>query len=132
MSGVAGGARCRINKPTQSENTMIQIDINELRKLLCGQSAEPAQADTSGFWVTGKKYFIRTVTHHHTGVLVSVSAQEITLEQAAWIADDGRLTDALRTGVFNEVEMFPTGKVLVGRSAIIDAVQIVDIPTSQK
>ena len=81
----------------------------------------------------GKNYFIRTVTHHHTGKLVQVTPQELVLENAAWIADDGRLTEALRTCTFNEVEMFPAdARVIVGRGSIIDAVEITNVPTSQK
>ena len=80
----------------------------------------------------GANYFIRTVTHHHTGKLIQVTPTELVLENAAWIADDGRLTQSLKTGDFNEVEMFPTGPVIIGREAIIDAVEISTIPTSQK
>jgi hypothetical protein len=81
----------------------------------------------------GANYFIRTVTYHHTGKLVQVTATELVLENAAWIADDGRLTDALKTGNFSEVEMFPSGaKVIVGRGSLIDALEISTIPTSQK
>lgn len=83
-------------------------------------------------WNIGKNYFIRTVTHHLTGKLMSVTKQELVLENAAWIADDGRLTDALKTCTFNEVEMFPAGPVIVGRGSLIDAVEITNIPTSQK
>ena len=81
----------------------------------------------------GANYFIRTVTHHHTGKLVQVTQQELVMENAAWIADDGRMTDALEKCQFNEVEMFPVGaKVIIGRASIIDAVEITSIPTSQK
>ena len=81
----------------------------------------------------GKNIFIRTVTHHHTGKLVAVTQQELVLEDAAWIADDGRLTDALKTGNFNEVEVFPSGRrVIIGRAAVIDVVEIDNIPKSQK
>jgi hypothetical protein len=80
----------------------------------------------------GKNVFIRTVTHHHTGRLVQVTDQELVLEDAAWIADDGRFEEALKTGVFNEVEMFPRGRVIIGRGAIIDLVKIAVIPTRKK
>jgi len=89
--------------------------------------------NTKSPYVIGKNYFLRTVTHHHTGRLVQVTPYELVLENAAWIADDGRLTQALVSGDFNEVERFPEGsKVIVGRGSIIDAVQIPIIPTSQK
>ena len=68
------------------------------------------------------KVFIRTVTHHHTGEIVLVLPTEIVLKDAAWIADDGRFSEALKTGVFNEVEPFPDGVfVSVSRGALIDA-----------
>ena len=83
-------------------------------------------------WKIGEKYFLRTVTHHHTGVLVKVTPQELVLDHAAWIADDGRLTQALETGSFSEVEMFPSGHVIIGRGSLVDAVRINTLPTSQK
>jgi hypothetical protein len=88
--------------------------------------------DLSHPYELGKNYFIRTVTHHHTGRLVGVTGQELVLENAAWIADDGRLTEALATGIFNEVEMFPKGRVIIGRGSIIDASIIDTLPTTQK
>lgn len=81
----------------------------------------------------GANYFIRTVTHHHTGRLVLVTKTELVLESAAWIADDGRLGEALRTGNFQEVEMFPPGRrVIIGRGSLIDATEIGTLPTVTK
>ena len=72
-------------------------------------------------WEIERNYFIRTVTHHLTGKLVAVTDYELVLEEAAWIADDGRFANALATGELNEVEPFPKGKVIVGRGSLIDA-----------
>ena len=69
---------------------------------------------------TGQAVFIRTVTMHYTGLLVEVTAGELVLEQAAWIADSGRFHKALMTGELNEVEPFPDGRVVVPRDGIID------------
>lgn len=80
----------------------------------------------------GANYFIRTVTFHLTGKLVYVGNQELALENAAWIADSGRFADALRTGNYSEVEPFPAGRVVVGRGALVDAVEIAMLPTVQK
>ena len=45
------------------------------------------------------------------------------LEDAAWIADDGRFMQTIRDGAVKEVEPFPDGdEVIVGRGALIDAV----------
>jgi hypothetical protein len=83
-------------------------------------------------YTIGANYFIRTVTHHHTGRLLEVLKHELVLDQASWIADDGRLTDSLRTSVFNEVEMFPPGRLIIGRGSIIDACEIEQLPKEQK
>lgn len=79
----------------------------------------------------GGKYFIRTVTHHYTGRLIAIYAGELVFDTAAWIADDGRLSDSLKSCEFNEVEPY-TDKLILGRSGILDAVLIKTLPVSQK
>lgn len=71
-------------------------------------------------WQVGKAYFIRTVTMYLTGKLIKLTPQELVLEDAAWIADTGRFSEAMKTGKFSEVEPF-TGPVIVGRGSVIDA-----------
>jgi hypothetical protein len=81
----------------------------------------------------GKNYFMRTVTHHLTGKLIEVGPQELVLLDAAWIADDGRFSDAIKTGKFAEVEPYPEGRLIVGRGSLIDAIVLPgDLPRSQK
>src|SRR5271166_5607676 len=80
----------------------------------------------------GSNYFIRTVTHHYTGKLEAVFLKELVLSDCAWIADDGRLADALIKGEFNEVEPM-IGNVVIGRNSIIDAsVWTHKLPRTQK
>jgi hypothetical protein len=84
-------------------------------------------------WKIGAAYFIRTVTHHLAGRLAWVGDKELVLLSAAWIADDGRFTQAVLNSEFNEVEMFPVNEqVIVGRASIIDAVKITTLPIAQK
>ena len=83
-------------------------------------------------WEVGACYLIRTVTMIDTGRLIAVTPQELLLEDAAWIADTGRFSDALKSLTFNEVEPFPDGNVIIGRGGIIDAVKIKTAPRSQK
>ncbi len=81
----------------------------------------------------GKNYLIRTVTHYLTGTLVAVYEQELVLINAAWIPDTGRYMQAVATSKFAETEPYPDGmEIPVGRAAIIDAVQISEIPRVQK
>ena len=91
-------------------------EIKHIQSLLKGPGQEAHR------WKVGENYFLRTVTHHLTGKLIAVTSKELWLVDAAWIADDGRFMDALKTGKLNEVEPFPDGaEVPVGRGALIDA-----------
>jgi len=93
----------------------------------------PVESDVFQPFDIGCNYLIRTVTHIQTGRVVAVGATEIVLEDAAWIADTGRFADALENTEFSEVEPFPAGRrVIVGRGAVVDAVQVVTLPRSQK
>lgn len=92
-------------------------EIRQIQQLTAARQADIPQRP----WIIGQCYFIRTVTMHLTGRLVDVTEQELVLEDAAWIADSGRFSQAMKTGVLDEVEPFPGGKLIVGRGAIVDA-----------
>lgn len=101
-------------------------EVRELGALLQGKpSGESA-------WKIGGLYLIRTVTMIDTGRLVQVTEQELVLEDAAWIADTGRFAHAVAKAEFGEVEPFPKGRVILGRGAVIDAVEIGKLPEKQK
>lgn len=94
---------------------------------------KPKQAVCGHPYKIGANYFIRTVTFHYTGKLVAVFDHELLIEDAAWIADNGRFMQAVATGAFNEIEPFPDGQVVIGRGSIIDAVSIpFALPRNQK
>jgi hypothetical protein len=99
----------------------MDIDNLTLKEIKRIQSLLNNSVESSHPYQLGKPYFIRTVTHHLTGRLLRVTDQELVLEDAAWIADDGRFADALKEGDFNEIEPFPDGEVIVGRGSVIDA-----------
>ncbi len=109
-------------------NDLTVGQVKELANML--GSKEVKVAETA--FEIGKIYLIRTVTMIDTGKVVSVSDQEVVLEDAAWIADTGRFSDAIKKAEFREVEPFPDGKVILGRGAIIDAVQITKNQRIQK
>ena len=67
----------------------------------------------------GASYLVRTVTNYFSGNLVAVFEHELVLADAAWIADTGRFSEALKTGIMSEVEPIP-GYVFIGRGAIVD------------
>lgn len=104
--------------------------VKELAKLVGGMGG--LTADEFPYQI-GENYFIRTVTMYYTGKLVKVTAQELVLESAAWIADTGRFEEAIRTGNFSEVEPYPAGRLIIGRGALIEAFQVsFALPTKQK
>jgi len=88
-------------------------------------------------WVIGKNYLIRTVTHIQVGRLVDINDKEVLIDNASWVADTGRFSDALLSGLESEsdseIEPFGDGVVLVGRGAIVDVVEYKhELPDKQK
>ena len=67
----------------------------------------------------GNAVFIRTVTMYYTGRVEEINKDSILLSDAAWIADAGRFSEALKTGNLNEVEPFPL-PVEISRGAVVD------------
>jgi hypothetical protein len=118
------------------------LTIGDARKLLemfnqpiyhiSGDGIQRIDAPTESVWEIGENYLIRTVTMIDTGKLVAVTSQELVLENASWIPDTGRFSQAVAKAEFGEVEPFPDGKVIIGRGSIIDAVKIKVVPRSQK
>lgn len=109
-------------------NDMTVGQLKEINALLGNAGSMPFQP-----FEIGKPYQIRTVTFILTGRVVDVGPSEIVLEDAAWIADTGRFMTATEKAEYSEVEPFPSGRrVIVGRAALIDAVQIPQTPRMQK
>jgi len=84
----------------------------------------------------GEQYLFRLVTNFWVGRIVAIFEHEIVLAEAAWIADTGRFADAMRDGIdkvtSSEIEPV-THKVVIGRGAIVDAVEYPHpLPKTQK
>ena len=112
--------------------TMMIDDVKYVREDSIEQPLPKIISDCVAPWNIGAKYLIRTVTMIDTGILVAVTATELVLEEAAWIADTGRFAQAIAKAEFNEVEPFPKGRVIINRGCVIDAVEISSVPRSQK
>lgn len=112
----------------------MNIDDLTVKEIKHIQSLLKSNGEVSHPYKVGKNYFIRTVTHYLTGKLIKVTAKELVLEDAAWIADSGRFMQFLRDGKLNEVEPFADkAEVIVGRGALIDCVEWVHaLPREQK
>lgn len=108
-------------------NELTLGQVQEIRSLFSVPSS-PIKT----FFVLGKKYLIRTVTHYYTGKLVSICENEIVLSDAAWIADTGRFHQAISNGVLDEIEPFDSD-VIISRGAIVDATEWKhELPRNQK
>ena len=66
----------------------------------------------------GKKWFLRTVTYHLVGKAKSIFGNFIELENASWVADSGRFSDAIKKGTLSEVE--PVGTAFVNLESVTD------------
>ena len=71
-------------------------------------------------FVIGKSYFVRSLTYHILGKVKNVSGNFLVLEQASWIADSGRFTQAIDNGTLDEVEPVKCN-VIVAFQNIVDA-----------
>ena len=75
--------------------------------------------------LVGKRIFIRTITYHYTGKLMEVTPDALVLKEAAWIPDDGRFSEVMRTGKFLEKEPYPPDReVIIERGALLDVCEI--------
>jgi hypothetical protein len=83
------------------------------------ESAATKQSENVLSKYIGKSVFVRAVTFHYTGKVVSIADGFLTLSDAAWIADSGRFGAALEKGDLNEVEPYPN-IVDISIGAIVD------------
>lgn len=76
-------------------------------------------AQTGYPFAVGDAVLIRTVTMYQIGRVAKVGPDSITLVEASWVADIGRMSVALTTGSLSEVEKAPSW-IVVGRGAVVD------------
>lgn len=132
MASVSMLCRVQIPAPRHKTHKETSTDINELT---IGQAKELSAMFSGKCAVTsvkdhpytiGDTWFIRTVTHHLVGQIEAVGDMEIILKGGTvmWVADDGRFTQAIAEGKFNETEVYGDQPVVVGRGTIIDATRL--------
>jgi len=77
-------------------------DIMKLDELTIGDAKQLAGmfgTTGDGPWKVGTPMLIRTVTNYWTGRIVQIFPCSLVLEDAAWIADTGRFSEALTNGI---------------------------------
>lgn len=88
--------------------------VKQLTAALGGNATKPCP------FTPGSKYLIRTVTVYIVGQVREVVGDFLVLDDASWVADTGRYSQALASGTLNEVERLPDG-VIVGLGSVCDA-----------
>jgi hypothetical protein len=68
--------------------------------------------------LTGKKFFIRTVTYHCVGKVKKRIGAFVELEKGSWVADSGKFSTAIKEGTLSEVEY--VGTMWVNLSSVVD------------
>ena len=67
----------------------------------------------------GKSFFFRTVTYHLIGKVKNIlNGTFLQLENASWVADSGRFTQAIKDGTLSEVE--PVGEAYINMETVSD------------
>jgi hypothetical protein len=95
-------------------------ELEELEKKMESKKSAVAYKDAEVPFKVGDAYFIRTVTYFATGRVKAIVGNFLVLDEAAWIADTGRFTNAIREGVFDEVEPVEVD-MFVNLNSITDA-----------
>ena len=61
----------------------------------------------------GKAYYFRTLSDHWVGRVSAVASRCVCLEEAAWIAESGRLYDFVAEGRADGMEVEPVGQITI-------------------
>lgn len=59
----------------------------------------------------GKCYLVQTVTHYWLGRVVEMGPHSVTLEEASWVVDTGRMHEFMQKGKAQGMEIEPVGVV---------------------
>jgi len=93
------------------------------------KQVEPTKNNT--FLEVGKIYGIRTVTMIYVGRLIAYNESEFLFDDVAWIPETERWADFAKTGAHKEAEPY-SGKVVIGRGALLDAFELPTTIRDQK
>jgi hypothetical protein len=107
-----------------------ELTIGEARELV--RLFGGGGGGTSHSLKVGEKYLVQTVTLYFTGRLTAVTDSDLVLEEAAWIADTGRFSTALKTGALNEIEPCPAPVIIPRGSVVAYHVWLHPLPTAVK
>jgi len=109
------------------------MDKLKLLELILGLNSETKQIESpsESFLEVNKVYAFRTVTMIYTGRLKAISAQELLVDEAAWIPETERWMDFAATGAHKEAEPY-TKPVVIMRGALLDVTEIPSVIRKQK
>lgn len=68
----------------------------------------------------GEKLFFRTVTFHCVGEVKKIVGRFACLKNASWIADTGRFSDFIKSGLQTSTEVEPVGEQFLNLDTVVD------------
>lgn len=86
---------------------------------------------SESFLELDKVYAFRTVTMIYTGRLKKVNAQELLVDEAAWIPETERWASFVETGAHKEAEPY-VKPIVLNRGALLDVTEIPSVIRKQK
>lgn len=101
----------------------MQISLTELAEALRGNEGGPTRALPFDI---NKQYLMRTIGYHWIGRVQSIVGRFLILEEASWVADTGRYSEALdgKIGELQSSELEPSPRpVIINTDHITDAVE---------
>ena len=83
--------------------------------------------------LVGQKIFFRTVTYHAIGEVKKIVGRFVHLKTASWIADTGRFSDFIKSGLQSNTEVEPVGEQFLNMDTVVDFfIWKHKLPTEQK
>lgn len=77
-------------------------------------------------FVVGTQYLFRTIGYHWLGKVAAITGKFLTIDEATWVANTGRFSDALNGGIekLSSAELEPSPRpVVINSDHITDAVE---------
>jgi len=116
----------------KKELTQQLHELEELESKVAKKKSDSQYINAEVPFKIGSAYFIRTVTYFATGKVKAIVGQFLILDDAAWIADTGRFSDAMAKGIMSEVEPVNVD-MFINLNSITDAFPwSFKLPTEQK
>lgn len=99
---------------------VVEVSDETWEKIKDQVQAEGGKDITTYEDLVGEKVFFRTVTYHCLGEVKKVVGRFVQLKTASWIADTGRFSDFIKSGLQSGTEVEPVGEQFLNMDTVVD------------